>query len=145
MLYVPGKLLLSLRLLLLSLALLAVVSVPASPVLAATAAGATTTITAVILPVRYILLNKQGEIITIISNTTTDVTPKVYMASFQSPELPLTPALNKQYLQLMSGLQTTRFGTIYSRPTNQAARATYLSRLSSYISYDRTPLKKLQL
>lgn len=145
MFYLPGRLLVSLRLLLVSVAVFTVLFVGTSPAFAAVVSGATTTITAVILPVRYVLLDNQGDITEIISNTTADVTPRVYETSFQSSELPLTPKLNQQYIKLLQGIQTTHFGTIYSRPPNQAFRAAYLGRLTSLISYDRTPFKTIRL
>lgn len=62
----------------------------------------TITITATVAPARSIVINDKGEMIKIYSNTTENVTPRVYLNDVPGEARPLTPGLLKQYKQVMS-------------------------------------------
>lgn len=61
----------------------------------------TITITATVAHARTIIVNDKGQMTKIYSNTAQDVTPKVYLNDFPGESRPLTPALVKQYRQVI--------------------------------------------
>src|SRR3712207_5966059 len=62
----------------------------------------TITITATVAPARSIVVNDQGQMTKIYSNTAENLTPKVYLYDVPGETRPLTPALLKQYNQIIS-------------------------------------------
>jgi sugar (pentulose or hexulose) kinase len=51
-----------------------------------------------VLPTHYVVINAQGNILQIISNTTEDVTPRVYIERItKETEVPLTDEINQAY------------------------------------------------
>lgn len=62
----------------------------------------TITITARVAPARSIIVNEQGRMVKIFSNTDQPVTPKVYTNVVSNSPLPLTPLLQTQYYEIMS-------------------------------------------
>ena len=72
-------------------------------------------ITARVLPTHTVIVNEQGIITEIISNTTEDVIPKVFVnESLKENERPLTPEIYEQYKDLVSPGES-RIGTLYER------------------------------
>src|SRR5438309_242816 len=64
---------------------------------AAQSSGGNVTVTAVVAPARYILVDNHDRIRQIISNSPDVVTPTVYKHSFKSTPIPLTPHILGQY------------------------------------------------
>lgn len=60
------------------------------------------TVTAVVAPMRSIVVNDQGQMIKIYSNTDQDITPKVYLNTAPGPQKTLTPELQAQYAKIIS-------------------------------------------
>lgn len=61
----------------------------------------TITITARVAPTRSIVVNEQGVMTKIYSNTSDNVAPKVYLYDVPGKELPLTSALLQQYNEVI--------------------------------------------
>jgi hypothetical protein len=79
-----------------------------------TKAGQLTT-TARVLPAQYIVIDELGTIVEILSNTTEDVTPRVYQKSVaKDNERPLTPELYQQY-RFHVPVGSSRVGVLYRR------------------------------
>jgi len=85
----------------------------ATPVLPTLTTSGSTQVVVTVQPIRSILINDQGEIVRIISNSAANVTPTVYKNSFTGSALELSPDVNQQYKSLLSNLDITRTGTIY--------------------------------
>jgi hypothetical protein len=86
--------------------LLALVSVLTFTVTAPVSAGTisvtqTITVTARVLPKRSIVVNDKGQMTKIYSNTTENVTPKVYLNDVPGEARSLTPELLQQYYQVI--------------------------------------------
>ncbi len=97
-------------------------------------------ITAVIAPVRDILVNNQGVIQQIVSNTSEDVSPKVYQSSFHASQTTLSPDVNKQYQKIMLTVDTKRTGIVY-RATPRAS-ASFHTLSWQFLTYQSVlPLK----
>lgn len=75
------------------------VTVFTSPVSAAipTSSGGETVITARVMPVRHIVVDRDGVIQRIISNTSEDVTPIVHLGTAENGEVPLTAEVKRNY------------------------------------------------
>ncbi len=76
------------------------------------------TITASVLPARYIEVDKENTIKKIISNTKDDVTPQVCFDSCLENIVELTPHISKQYQAIMSKNAKSSIGIIYQRAEN---------------------------
>jgi len=61
-------------------------------------------LTGIVPPMRFIVVNGQGAITEITSNTPENVTPKVMLGSLQGAELPLTPELLKEFATKTKGV-----------------------------------------
>lgn len=71
--------------------------------------------TARVLPAQHIVVNEQGAIVEILSNTTEDVLPKVYLNRIsKNTEQPLTPAIHEQY-RLLVPKGASRVGVLYRK------------------------------
>ena|ERR1017187_2399839 len=100
--------------------------VSGSPILALGQSSGIIVVTAVVPPVRYILVNRQATIIAILSNTPINVTPMVYVNSLKGAPLALTPVIDQQYETILATVDATQPGIIY---TQQASNL--LSKLGS--------------
>lgn len=72
----------------------------------------TITVTATVLEHRTIVVDANGVITHISSNTTNDVEPRVYFLSFGGMVVPMSADVAKQYTKLMSQLGSTRIFTM---------------------------------
>jgi len=81
-----------------------------SPVSAAapTVAGGETVITARVMPVRHIVVDHEGVIQRIISNTTENVTPIVHLGSAEGEEVVFTTDVKQRYESLIAHLDMQR-------------------------------------
>jgi hypothetical protein len=99
---------------------------------AAQAVDSSVTISAVIAPVRSIVVNQQGVIQQITSNSPAAVTPTVYRNSLQGPAVALNSSILKQYHAILPHLNRQRTGIIYRRiaidhrPTQQSGLLAWL-------------------
>ena len=76
--------------------------------------GDNVTITAVIKPVRYILINKYGTITEILSNTTQSVKPIVYLDKLNGNQVSFSSNLQRQYISILESINTAKkYGVIY--------------------------------
>lgn len=91
--------------------------------------GGSTKVSVTIQPVRLILVNNQGKIVRMISNTSSDVPPTVYKNSFNSPPVAISPDIRQQYWAILAKADTTQTGTVYQ------AGPSFLSRLERLASY----------
>jgi hypothetical protein len=89
----------------------------------------TITVTAVIAPARYIIVNKTGIITSILSNSAQDVAPKVYLGNPQGVQQSLTPALQKKYESILLHYHGNKVGTIYSYKAPRLSDTTTLASL----------------
>jgi hypothetical protein len=84
------------------------------PVLAAPmSSGSSVTITAVIAPVRIILVNGRGVIIKILSNSPANVTPSVYKNKLNTKPTALTHSIYSQYSAIIQHADLHKTGVIY--------------------------------
>src|ERR1700722_12104711 len=83
------------------------------PVPAAAASAGSVIIIARIAPVRSVLVDSHNRIQQILSNTQSAVTPTVYMNSFSSAPVALTPYILGQYNTIVPHLDTHHTGVIY--------------------------------
>ena len=94
-------------------------------------------ISAIIAPVRYILVDDHYRITKILSNSQADVTPLVYKNNFNARPIALSQAIYNQYTTLMKNINPNHTGIIYRR-NNTAVKPfsviAELVRLSSYQS-----------
>ena len=99
-------------------------------------------ITGVVPPMRYIIVNPQGNIVEITSNTPENVTPKVILDSFQNgTELPLTSATLKDYESKIQGKDMRSTELHFALPNPQTAKSSSPAwlRAISHISQLRFP------
>ena len=91
---------------------------PSSKVFASNVSpGSSITITAVVLPARYIIVDSNGIINKILSNTKQNVTPKVYLNSINGKELVLTNKISNQYTKILKKIKLKNLcGIIYNKP-----------------------------
>ncbi|HUC95889.1 MAG TPA: hypothetical protein VMR76_02945, partial [Candidatus Saccharimonadia bacterium] len=59
------------------------------------------TVTAEVLPTRYIIINNSKKILALISNTNKNVVPKVVLNSIKSTPIKLSPDISSQYSYLL--------------------------------------------
>lgn len=79
-------------------------------------------LTGVVPPMRFIVVDRQGDITEITSNTLEDVKPKVFLGSLQSGvELPLTPELQSDFAAKTKGLDLSSMDKHFSARRNVAA------------------------
>lgn len=62
----------------------------------------TITITARVAAARSIIVNEQGRMMSVISNTHEAIAPKVYQDKMHGPERQLTPELDRQYRAIIA-------------------------------------------
>lgn len=92
------------------------------------------TVTAVVAPASYIVIDDNEKIQRIDSNTSQDVTPKVYIGSVAAGnERELTPAIYAAYLrEVPKG--ANRVGTLYQRNVINASSLVNLNKKSDKLS-----------
>ncbi len=91
------------------------------PVSAQTSASVNIEVRGVIAPARSIVVDEQGSITQILSNTNENVSPVVYRLKIDSAnQLPLTSDLARQYNQVLSRAGSKLIGVLYQRPANSA-------------------------
>ena len=73
------------------------------------------TVHAAIAPARSIIVNDDGKMTKIYSNTTQDVVPDVYVGDIDGKPLPLTPELQSQYATSIAAADT-KIGLIAVKP-----------------------------
>ncbi len=71
----------------------------------AVTASQTITITATVAPARSIIVNDQGEVLSVISNTDLYITPTVYLGKMHGPAQLLTPELLVKYNEIIKDRQ----------------------------------------
>lgn len=77
------------------------------------AAGSSVTITAVIRPVRIVVVNDEGTITQILSNGPGDTTPSVHLDKPDGPLLPMAGRIASQYGSIMRRADQQKTGVIY--------------------------------
>lgn len=92
------------------LAMVVGVTVFTSPVSAAvpTSSGGETVITAHVMPVRHIVVDHEGVIQRIISNTSENVTPIVHLGTAEGEEILLTTDVKQRYESVIAHLDMQR-------------------------------------
>lgn len=75
------------------------------------------TITAVVLPMRFIYVDNSQTIQKIIGNTTADIQPRVVMQIDPTREIPMTPNINSQYAYIKSHYDILKIGEDYNKET----------------------------
>jgi hypothetical protein len=101
------------------------------------ASGGSVVITAVIAPVRTIVINDQNKILEVISNGPNNVTPSVYKNRLTTKPVALTPAIYDQYAVILRNTELHRTGIIYkldSDAKNKPGGWRGLINISSYQS-----------
>ncbi|MGH9856501.1 MAG: hypothetical protein ACRD4B_01535, partial [Acidobacteriota bacterium] len=72
-------------------------------------------VTGIVLPAQHIIIDRQGNIIEILSNTGKDVTPKVYLNNISKESIrELTPEIYERYQELVPKGHS-HVGTLYKR------------------------------
>jgi hypothetical protein len=71
-------------------------------------------ISATLEPARDVLVNSQGQIIQIDSNSAQNVTPVIYMGSFKAEPVKMTSYISRQYQTIIASCNTNHAGIIYS-------------------------------
>jgi len=81
-----------------------------SPVSAATptTSGGETVIAAQVMPVRHVVVDSDGVILRIVSNTSENVAPHVYLGSFTGAQISMTAEVNQRYENLIAKLDMQR-------------------------------------
>ncbi len=72
------------------------------------------TVTAIVEATRSVLINPQGRIIRILSNTPEAVAPKFYQTSFESGPIASNQSMLDQYNKIVDRIDTSHAGVIYS-------------------------------
>lgn len=67
-----------------------------------------TVITARVMPVRHVVINKEGTILRVVSNTSEDVSPIVHLGSFEGPEVTMSEEARATYDRLVAHLDMSR-------------------------------------
>lgn len=90
-------------------------------------------VTAIVPPMRHIIISTTGQILRITSNTAQDVTPVVYIGNdIQTNERPLTQALFERYRELVpSG--SDKVGVLYSSQTLLTSQRSMANRPDTHI------------
>jgi hypothetical protein len=86
----------------------------AVPVAADAGAGTSVTVTAVIRPVRIVVVDDRGVITRILINGPGAITPTVHRNSPDGPPAALTPSVSRQYDAIIRRVNTHKTGLIYS-------------------------------
>lgn len=100
-------------------------------------------ITGVVAPMRFIVLDGQGNIAEITSNTPENVTPKVYIGSIQhGTQVPLTPEVQKDYEAKIVGHDMHSTDLHFPPPSPVAVEVQKSNLLAAiaHISFLRSPL-----
>ncbi len=71
--------------------------------------------TLVVVPSREIMVDKNLKIISVVSNTPTDVLPRVFLENEDGPELPFSDSIKNQYQSLKPSLNFLKIGYVYER------------------------------
>jgi hypothetical protein len=140
MIGVLGRFLGVFKLTFIGLILLCVLISNSDKVSAYTVSSGTTTVSAVVAPVRDILVNTDGNIVQIASNTPENVTPTVFMKSFETPPIPLTTKVFTQYLSLLSNINKNSMGIIYPAPNVPSKKSGLLTAWLKLGDYESTLL-----
>ena len=109
------------------LAIVVGVMLVTTPVSAAT--GGATVITARVMPVRHIVINKDGVILRIVSNTAESVAPVVHFGSFEGPEVAMSDEVSSRYEHLIAHLDMKRPAD-YVRKSDTEIALTQLRRVA---------------
>lgn len=80
----------------------------APPVSATTASGGSTVISGRVLPVRYVIVDDDGVIQRIISNTPEKVTPRVHLGAINGEQIPLSADIAARYEKDIAKLNMER-------------------------------------
>jgi hypothetical protein len=88
----------------------------------AAAQSGSTVIAAAIAPVRIIVVNDNGNITKIISNTPEAVTPTVRKGTPDGRQTTLTRDINKQYAVILKRAKIKKTGVIYQANDSMAAK-----------------------
>jgi len=99
------------------------------------ATNSSVVISAVIAPVRYILVNDQGIITEILSNSQENVMPTVYKNKLGSEPITLSRAIYSQYISLMTNISSNHNGVIYRRNDHASKKPTAIAELVGLSSY----------
>ena len=92
--------------------------------------------TAEVPPTRIIIVDKNLEILQIISNTRKEVEPTVRIESEKGPELPLTESVLGQYQKIKPTLNFSKIGIIYpSRRENVLDTLYFKNKLSLVLDW----------
>lgn len=110
-----GRFVVSLKLIMGSSMLGITLLMNSSSALAMSSSGSVT-VTAVVAPVRYILVNDNDKITEVLSNSHFNVTPVVYRNKFNTVPIALNLAVRSQYLAILPHLDTRHAGVIYRLP-----------------------------
>lgn len=124
------------------LAFLGVLFLWTAPVSAQTSASGKITVRGVIAPARYVILDDNGEIKQILSNTTESVQPTVYLNSLsQENQKPLNSEVLSEYNQLLP--KNAGIGELYkkdpsapkleAKPQNAANENKYLKIVEKFV------------
>jgi homoserine trans-succinylase len=100
----------------------------------------TIVVTAVIAPVRYVLIDNKGNIKEILSNTKENITPKVYINSLSSSQATLTIQVYQRYEAIIDKVNTKRTGIIYQNKNKNSIRTA--QRLINFIRDESVLLVK---
>lgn len=95
-------------------------------------------VTGVVLPAQHIVVDDEGVILQILSNTKKDVTPKVYTGKISKEALTtMTPEIYEQYRQIVPEGRS-RVGTLYERSPGSEGFVSFeeLTRTNSRNPYD---------
>ncbi|MGH7234514.1 MAG: hypothetical protein ACREF7_03675 [Candidatus Saccharimonadales bacterium] len=80
-------------------------------------------IVAYVKPVRDVLINAQGRISEIQSNTSSNVAPSVYRDSYNTKPIKLSPNIYSQYTTILAHLNLNKTGVIYKQSDSKAGLA----------------------
>jgi hypothetical protein len=86
-----------------------------APVVSADATGGSVEISAVIQPVRIVVVGPSGQIVQILSNGPGDITPQFHKNNPEGPLITMTGRLSNQYAAIMRKVDQRRTGVIYER------------------------------
>jgi hypothetical protein len=96
----------------------------------------TITITARVAAARSIIVNEQGRMTSVISNTSEAITPKVYRSAMHGPQQPLTPELLAQYQSVIADrndLEGIEIPVEPPRATNESVQRLLFGSISTFL------------
>lgn len=76
--------------------------------------AASTVITAQVAPVRHVVVDSDGVIQEVVSNTAENVLPLVHLGSMDGTQIPLSDDVRQQYVAIISQLDMHRTGYVYT-------------------------------